>query len=82
MLLGGPGGIRLKPNCAVCVCGADNPLLSMNFDRYKGNKRRRNRGRKKREGAILYLRRALLLWAARQQNLKCSYLEEGSKTEL
>lgn len=20
MLLGGPGGIRLKPNCAVCVC--------------------------------------------------------------
>lgn len=34
---------------------AHNSLLSMNFDRYKGNKRRKNRERK-REREILYLR--------------------------
>lgn len=28
---------------------AHNPLLSMNFDRYKGNKRRKNRGRENKE---------------------------------
>lgn len=41
---------------------ARNPRLSMNFDRYKGNKRRENR-----EGVVLYFRWALLLWAARSR---------------
>lgn len=61
---------------------AHNLLLSMNFDRYKGNKRRRNRERgEKKGGDILCLRRELFLWAARQQNLK-KLLPWGRKKEL
>lgn len=53
---------------------ARNPRLSMNFDRYKGNKRRENR-----EGVVFYFRWVLLLWAAREQNWKYSFLEEESR---
>lgn len=62
---------------------AHNLLLSMNFDRYKGNKRRKNRerGGKKRKGKILCLGRELFFWAARQQNLK-KLLPWGRKKEL
>lgn len=56
---------------------ARNPRLSMNFDRYKGNKRRKNR-----EGVVLYFRWALLLWAAREQNGKHIFIEKGSGTKL
>lgn len=56
---------------------ARNPRLSMNFDRYKGNKRRENG-----EGVVLYFRWAPLLWAAREQNGKYTFLGKGSRTKL
>lgn len=56
---------------------AHNLLLSMNFDRYKGNKRRRNRGRKREKGRYCVLDECCSFGQPGSRIWKSSYLEEG-----
>lgn len=76
MLLGGPAGIRLKPNCAVCFCGPithHSACILIGTKRKKGGRKGRERERER------YLWRAILQYAAEQQNVKdtsCTWEED------